>query len=122
MKQFREYNNLDKAILADLLGITPDEYDLYESGKELPTIDMVQSLAKCYKVTVDELYGYTPRLTLHSGNDYPDDTDDIVAESLLRMSNLSWEEMQLIIYYRKNGADDSVIKTILEANTQNKED
>lgn len=122
MKQFREYNNLDKAILADLLGITPDEYDLYESGKELPTIDMVQSLAKCYKVTVDEFYGYTPRLTLHSGNDYPDDTDDIVAESLLRMSNLSWEEMQLIIYYRKNGADDSVIKTILEANTQNKED
>ena len=121
MKQFREYNGLEKWMVAEILNITPEKYDELEGGKKEPTIDMIQDLARCYRVTVDEFYGYTPRLTLNSDKESFGDSDDKVDDSLLKMSNLTWEEMQLILYYRKKGSDDSIIRTILEANFPDKE-
>lgn len=121
MKQFREYNGLEKWMVAEILNITPEKYDELEGGKEEPTIDIIQDLARCYRVTVDEFYGYTPRLTLNSDKESFGDSDDKVDDSLLKMSNLTWEEMQLILYYRKKGSDDSIIRTILETNFPDKE-
>ena len=114
IKQFREYNNLDVTVLADVLNIDVAEYESYESGKTVPTIDIVTKLAECYKVTVDEFYGYTPRLTLHS--DEKDFLFDDVSANILKMSDLSWDEAQIILYYRahKNDDDDEIIKKILE--------
>lgn len=113
LKQFREYNKLDCKLLAEVLGITESEYKAFESNKATPTIDIITSLATFYKVTVDEFYGYTPRLTLHSNeNDF--EFDD-VSESTLKMSDLSWDESRLILYYRAHkDEDDEIIKKILE--------
>lgn len=122
MKQFREYNGLEKWMIAEILGISADEYELLESGRKAPDIDLIYELAKCYKVTIDEFRGYTSLVTLHSNKDDFDDSDDKVSSSLLKMSDLSWEESQLILYYRKNGADDSIIKKILEANFPDNKD
>ena len=121
IRQFREYNKLDVAQLAEILEIDINLYNDYESGRTIPSIDIVENLARCYKVTVDEFYGYTPRLTLNSDKESFGDSDDKVDDSLLKMSNLTWEEMQLILYYRKKGSDDSIIRTILEANFPDKE-
>ncbi len=117
MKQFREYNNLDCKLIAEVLGITENEYKDFESNKTTPTIDIITNLAKFYKVTVDEFYGYTPRLTLHSKEN--ELLFDDVSENLLKMSDLSWEEAQIILYYRahKDDEDDEIIKKILEKNT-----
>ena len=116
MKQFREYNNLNCKLVAEVLGITEKEYKDFESNKSAPTIEIITSLAKLYKVTVDEFYGYTPRITLHSKeNEFEFDE---VSEGLLKMSDLSWDEAQLILYYRahKDDEDDEIIKKILENN------
>lgn len=121
MKQFREYNGLEKWMVAEILNITLEKYEELESGKEEPTIELIHELSRCYRVTVDEFYGYTPRLTLSSEKRNFEDHDDIVDESLLKMSNLTWEETQLILYYRKKGSDDSIIRKILETNFPNKE-
>jgi DNA-binding XRE family transcriptional regulator len=121
MKQFREYNGLEKWMVAEILNITLEKYEELESGKEEPTIELIHELSRCYRVTVDEFYGYTPRLTLSSEKRIFEDHDDIVDESLLKMSNLTWEETQLILYYRKKGSDDSIIRKILETNFPNKE-
>lgn len=121
MKQFREYNGLEKWMVAEILNITLEKYEELESGKEEPTIELIHELSRCYRVTVDEFYGYTPRLTLSSEKRNFEDLDDIVDESLLKMSNLTWEETQLILYYRKKGSDDSIIRKILETNFPNKE-
>jgi DNA-binding XRE family transcriptional regulator len=121
MRQFREYNGLEKWMVAEILNITPEKYEKLESGKEEPTIELIHELSRCYRVTVDEFYGYTPRLTLSSEKREFEDHDDIVDESLLKMSNLTWEETQLILYYRKKGSDDSIIRKILETNFPNKE-
>ena len=114
MKQFREYNNIDYKALAEVLGITENEYKDFESNKATPTIDIITKLAKLYKVTVDEFYGNTPRLTLHSEEN--DMFFDDVSENILKMSDLSWDETQLLLYYRlhKDDDKDEIIKKILE--------
>ncbi len=118
IKQFREYNKLKENILADFLGISVDTYCDYESGKQHPDIDTITKLAQCYKVTVDEFYGYNPRIALHS--DEPDfGDDDNVKPETLKMSDLSWEEAQLILYYRTAEPDDELIKKIIEGNKEN---
>ncbi len=113
MKQFREYNKLDCKLLAEVLEITEEEYKDFETNRAFPTIDIITSLAAFYKVTVDEFYGYTPRLKLHS-QEKEIDFDD-VSESILKMSDLSWDEAQIILYYRAHkDEDDEIIKKILE--------
>lgn len=114
MKQFREYNKLDCKLVAEVLGISEKEYKDFENNKALPTIDIITTLSKFYKVTVDEFYGYTPRLSLHSQEN--EIQFDDVSENILKMSDLSWDEAQIILYYRahKNDDDDEIIKKILE--------
>ena len=114
MKQFREYNNLDCKLVAEVLGISENEYKDFENNKALPTIDIITTLSKFYKVTIDEFYGYTPRLSLHSEEN--EIQFDDVSENILKMSDLSWDEAQIILYYRahKNDDDDEIIKKILE--------
>ncbi len=114
MKQFREYNSLEPFVLADALGISVEEYNSYESGKEQPNITIIQKLAQCYKVSVDEFYGYTPRLVLHNKDTKPINDDDDVSDRLLKMSDLSWDESKLILYYRNLDEKDDIIKSILE--------
>lgn len=113
IKQFREYNDLEPFFLAEVLGISLEKYNNYESGKEVPTIDVVHALARCYKVTVDEFYGYSPRLVLHNKDLFEDDEDDKVNNKLLKMSDLSWDEAKLILYYRNLEDKDELLKTIL---------
>ena len=114
MKQFREYNKLDCKLVAEVLGISENEYKDFENNKASPTIDIITTLAKFYKVTVDEFYGYTPRLSLQCQEN--EIQFDDVSENILKMSDLSWDEAQIILYYRahKNDNDDEIIKKILE--------
>ena len=118
MKQFREYNGLDCKLVAEILGITENEYKDLESNKSSPNIDIITDLARLYKVTIDEFRGFTPLVAIHSEeNDF--EFDD-VAESTLKMADLSWDEARLIAYYRfYDGEDkDKIIKKILEKNEQ----
>ena len=113
LRQFREYNNLDCKLLADVLGITEEEYKDFESNKTAPTIDIIETLAVFYKVTIDEFYGNTPRFALHSEENSI--VFDEVDKNTLKMADLSWDEARLILYYRKHKGDkDEIIKKILE--------
>ena len=118
IRQFREYNKLDVAQLAEILEIDINLYNDYESGRTIPSIDIVENLARCYKVTVDEFYGYTPRLTLHSNDD--DFFDEDVSEPILKMSDLSWDEAKLILLYRNAKNKDDIIKAIIEESEEDK--
>lgn len=121
IKQFREYNNLTPSVLADVLGIDVTEYESFETGRTVPTIDIIMKLAECYKVTIDEFYGYTPRLTLNT-NEFDDFDDDAVDEKTLKMSDLSWDEIQLILYYRNSTNKEDVISAVISENFPKKED
>lgn len=100
LRQFREYNEIEADKLAQILKISPELYKAFESGREKPTIDIIEKLTLIYKVSLDEFYGYTPRLEIcdKNANIYFD--DDMVDEKILKLSALSWEETQLILYFR----------------------
>ena len=114
LKQFRKYNKLDCKLLAEILGITEEEYKDLEANKTKPTIDMIQTLSLLYKVTVDEFYGNTPRLSLHSEDD--DIIFDDIGEETLKLADLSWEEALLILRYRvKDGNEkERIMQSLLE--------
>lgn len=99
--QFRKYNGLSIEQTAEALGVETGIYSNYENNVTVPDIDTVKKLAALYKVTVDEFYGYTPRLTLHSNNYDKPLYDDTVDDSILKLSNLSWDEQCLILKYRQ---------------------
>ncbi|MGN1316697.1 MAG: helix-turn-helix transcriptional regulator [Acutalibacteraceae bacterium] len=118
LKQFREYNKLDCKLVSEILGITEEEYRDFENNKSIPTIDIITQLTRLYKVTVNEFYGYTPRLTIQSENN--DITFEDVDETTLKMSDLSWDEARLVLYYRAHKDDnDEIIKKILEKDKDN---
>ncbi len=111
IKQFREYNKLEVTHLTEILEIDVEEYNDYETGRVVPSIDIIEKLARCYKVTVDEFYGYTPRLTLHTKID-DDFFDNPVDDTTLKMSDLSWDEAKLILMYRNATDKDRIVKMI----------
>ncbi len=117
IKQFREYNGLEIPALAEVLCVSEGLYRDFEAGRAVPTIDIIEKLAACYKVSVDEFYGYTPRLSIHDKSYDLEDSE--VDESLLRMSNLSWDEAQLVLYYRGLEDKEALIQEIIKKNQEN---
>ena len=113
LKQFREYNKTSCEILAKLLGITEDDYINFENDTTSPTYLQIERLAFFYNVTVDEFYGFTPRLTLNSQPERPETDDDIIDESILKLSQLSWDEIQVLLHYRNSDNKEEIIKNII---------
>ncbi len=114
LKQFREYNKISCEILAKLLGITETDYINFENDTTSPSILQIERLAFFYNVTVDEFYGFTPRLTLNSQPKRPEtDDDDKVDESILKLSQLSWDEIQVLLHYRNSDNKEEIIKNII---------
>lgn len=113
LKQFREYNKISCEILAKLLGITEADYINFENDTTSPTYLQIERLAFFYNVTVDEFYGFTPRLTLNSQPERPETDDDIIDESILKLSQLSWDEIQVLLHYRNSDNKEEIIKNII---------
>lgn len=113
LKQFREYNKISCEILAKLLGITEADYINFENDTTSPTYLQIERLAFFYNITVDEFYGFTPRLTLNSQLERPETDDDIIDESILKLSQLSWDEIQVLLHYRNSDNKEEIIKNII---------
>lgn len=113
--QFREYNSLACETVATTLGISNELYTDYENGTQVPTIETVKALANFYKVTVSELYGFSPVLRLHDSA-FDQLVDDAVTEKTLKMSDLSWDEKELLLYYRSLTDKESLMKKVIAKN------
>ena len=57
LKDMREDNNLTQAEIAEILQITRQQYQLYESGKRELPVHLFIILAKKYNVSLDYLAG-----------------------------------------------------------------
>ena len=113
IKQFREYNKLEKDQIAEALGIDVALYNDYENGRQFPSIDIIEKLARCYKVSTDEFRGHTPLLSVYTKeNDIF--LDEPVDETLLKMSDLSWDEANLILLYRNATDKEQILKIIFD--------
>lgn len=59
LQDLREDNDLRQEDVANILGITRQQYQLYESGKREIKFSQVIELAKYYKVSIDYIAGLT---------------------------------------------------------------
>ena len=117
IRQFREYCGMHPEQIAKSLGVEVQRYLSFEEGTEIPTIDILEKIAAIYKITLDELYGYSPRMTVMSP-DREDRLADRVQPDLLKMSDLSWEEQQLILTYRLRPDKEWFIQRVLEQSVE----
>ena len=60
----REDNDMSQQQVADLLGITRQQYQLYESGKREMPMHLFVVLAEYYNVSLDYLAGIKENKTL----------------------------------------------------------
>ena len=67
LQDLREDNDLRQKDVANVLGITRQQYQLYESGKREIKFTLVIALAKFYKVSIDYIAGLTN--DIYAGND-----------------------------------------------------
>lgn len=59
LKDLREDNDKYQEDIAKILGITRQQYQLYESGKRKLPIDKLVELCKFYNVSSDYILGFT---------------------------------------------------------------
>lgn len=59
LRDLREDNDLYQKEIADILGITREQYQLYESGKREIKLNLLIKLADFYKVSTDYILGRT---------------------------------------------------------------
>ena len=57
LRDVREDSDLPQRAIAEILGITPQQYQLYESGKREMPMHLFVVLAKHYNVSLDYLAG-----------------------------------------------------------------
>ena len=56
-KQFRKNLDLTQEQIADIFNVTPQTVSRWETGTNMPDIEMLPALAEFFKVTVDDLLG-----------------------------------------------------------------
>ena len=57
LKKIRKQYKMTQEDIATLLGISRSGYTYYETGKTLPSIDVLQKLAVMYNTTIDTVVG-----------------------------------------------------------------
>ncbi|MGN0571671.1 MAG: helix-turn-helix domain-containing protein [Candidatus Fimenecus sp.] len=59
MEDLRKDRDLKQEAVAIMLGITRQQYQLYESGKRKLPIDKLMQLCRFYNISADYLLGFT---------------------------------------------------------------
>ncbi len=111
IKQFRTYNNVETESLAKILKIEHSEYLKYESGEIVPDIDIIASLSKIYKVTINEFYGHEKRLAALQNEDSPYKTPE--EYEALKFAELSIDEKEIILAYRTSENKEKILDFLL---------
>ena len=120
IKQFRTYNKIETETLAKFLNIEHSKYLKIESGEISPDIDIITTLAKIYKVTINEFYGHEPRLTTLRSNDKPLNFEIPNEYDELKFAELSIDEKELILAYRTTEKKEEFLKLL--SDNKNKRD
>lgn len=112
LKMLRKNHKLTQVEVAELIGKERSLIAKYESGKAVPPLNILQSFAKLYNVSVDDLCG-----------EYKPSGDSIILESgeksRISYSDLSDVEKAIILKLRLS--DENTINEIYESLGSKKE-
>ncbi|BCJ97690.1 helix-turn-helix domain-containing protein [Anaerocolumna chitinilytica] len=95
LKELRELKGLTQKDLAHKLNLTQSTIAYYESGKKLPTVDTLLSLAKFFYVSTDFLLG------LSEGSNSPDtlSQNNLNEATNYQTSTLTSEHRKILRYF-----------------------
>ena len=65
LRKLRQERNLSQRALANLMGISQQSINKYETGKTQPDINMLMTLAEFFHTSIDYLVGYTDNAEPH---------------------------------------------------------
>lgn len=65
LKSIREKRNLTQYQMAETLNISRAAYSHYESGKRIPSIELLTKIASTFHMSLDEIIGQTDKWLLH---------------------------------------------------------
>lgn len=65
LRELREDNDKYQKDIAEILRITPQQYQLYESGKRDLPIDLLKELCKFYNVSADYILELTDKTEIN---------------------------------------------------------
>lgn len=57
LKELRKSKSMTQKEVAEKLNITREAYTLYETGKNVPTIETLKKLAELYQTSIDYIVG-----------------------------------------------------------------
>lgn len=58
IRDMRRKSGFTQETLSSALGVTPQAVSRWESGGSYPDMELIPSLANCFGITIDELFGY----------------------------------------------------------------
>lgn len=70
IKDLRERNGFDQSELAARLNISRSTLSHYETGRRKLDAETAKKLADIFEVSLDEIYGYTPKGDAFDGEDF----------------------------------------------------
>lgn len=104
LKELRKEKGVSQADIAEYLGISKAAYGFYEAGRNMPSVDILISIAEYFAVSTDYLLARTNARSIKSNhfveaaqmkNDYdklsslPDDDKQMI-EDLIELRYMKW--------------------------------
>lgn len=124
LKSLRIQNGYTQQNVAEFLGIDRSTYSYYETGKTRPSTEVLARLSFLYHVSIDDFVpsSYKKASDLNLECSIPEGLS--LYENTERFSNLTFEEQQLVLYFRactdKRGFIDAVLD-VVERDTKSEE-
>lgn len=113
LRQFRSENGYSQNHIANILGVERSTYTYYETGKTVPVIFDLMTLADLYRTTLDDLMGFRADsgdpLAFHDPRQPVKPAPQKKRrENYLQevVQDLSSEERQLLAYFRSSSPED----------------
>lgn len=124
MRELREENGLTQKQIADILRLERSCIAKYEAGESSPNPDILLSLAKIYKVSVDYLIGKCndkDSLNVLRAAPTPYEKGFSVIDTQ-NLQDLSKDEQVLILYFRLLDSDKEIVNMLREKYIQTEDE
>ncbi len=89
--ELRQLHNLTQKQLCEALSIGRSTYSYFETGSRMPDIETLILIARYYKVSLDELTGFSDAVSEHTETNTDDNCSDIQVLHYLKSKNVSKE-------------------------------
>ena len=87
--ELRKNSNMTQEQLAEILGVSSQSVSKWENDTTMPDIMLLPTIAGCFNITVDELYGGIETKEKQKAIDY-DDIPEMIYDTIIELTQRGW--------------------------------